>query len=164
MPQQQIATDDEKRSTLDELQEARTALLERLDEIVGGNTLAAVEDGTLPGKLSLDALDDEDWDLVYLSGLIPNDVLMSEDKSAVLSALYAALYGILQCFVFFGVDVEDSWALDVHFFAFSEELGLLPLTEFAQFISREARDLGMPDEAIFALVGYMCDEDFGSLH
>ena len=154
----------ERRAALNEHQETKTALCERLDQIVGGNTLAAIVDGTLPGKLAVNDFEEEDWGQIWLSGFVEDKVFLSGDRSAVLDELYSTLYGILLCFEFFGMDLDNAWAVNMHFFAFSEELEVLPLTEFAQYVSNQAKTQGMSDEATLALVSFLCDGDLGTAH
>ena len=154
----------EMRAKLNEIQEAQTILCERLDEIVGGNTLLAVVEGTLVRKLSLRTIEHGDWDLISISGYVSEHAYTSENRSLMLSELYRVLYGILQCFNFCRMEIVDTWVLDMHFLGFSQQLEEFPLTEFSHYFVNAALRKEMPIEAVFAFVEYMCNGNLGARH
>lgn len=159
-----VPSEDELSEILDDVAQSQMALCDRLDEIVGDNTLVAARDGTLSSKLTMSDLNADDWNLIKDSEFLPPSVLRSNSKKVILAGLHKMLYGLSLCFRFLEIPLEVSWAYDMHFFPLSEELQLLPPTEYATLMAQLARRTDMNDAEIFAFVEYMCFGDPVTLH
>lgn len=157
-------SEDDYSEMLDDIAQSQVELCNRLDEIIGGNTLIAARDGTLPSKLTMSDLNDCDWLLIKNSEFLPSSMLSSNCNEMILSALHKMLYGLSLCFRYLEIPLEISWAYDMHFFPLSEELQFLPPAEYATLMAQLARRTNMDDAEIFAFVEYMCFGDPTTLH
>ncbi len=140
---------------------AQTLLCERLDELIGGNTLLSVIDDTIHRQLIPDMLEDGDWDLIAYSGYVDLEIYKTGDTAHILNVLFRALYGIAQYFYFCDEEIKESWATDMHDFGLSDELNDLPDAEYSACIAHLAAARGMNETEIFALFEYLYHDGFG---
>ncbi len=158
------STEDEPSEILGDVAQSQMALCNRLDEIIGDNTLIAARDGTLPTKLTMSDLNAEDWDLIKDSEFLPASVMRSNSEKVILAELHKMLYGLSLCFRFLEIPLDISWSYDMHFFPFSEELQFLPPAEYATLMAQLARRTDMNDREILAFIEYMCFGDPVTIH
>jgi len=144
--------------------QSQTKLGQRLDEIVGCNTLTLIIDDALHERLKPDMLDDDDWKLIAHSGLVDLSYYRTGDTEAIFMALMRSLYGLTQYFLFSGEEITDNWPFDMHEMMLMDFLYDEPLTDDSTNIAYYCRDLGMNQLEIFALMGYLYPEGSGSVH
>lgn len=154
-------TPAEIRDDLDDIETFVADACERLDALLGENTLTAVVDGTIDEKLHEYLLDDHDWDMMAGASLISSFARDMGDPDIMRYELIHNLFCLAQFFRFCGARITETWALDQHCIGVSPELDALGDPDYGAAVSLAARALDMNDEEIMALLEYLSPENLG---
>ena len=150
-------------SAVEESSLSEEALFCRLDALIGGNTLHAAIAGTLTTKLRPEMLTEDDLDLISLTVLVSEETCESRDRVKTVAELAESMYGVAQYFRFMGRAIESDWIEVFPNLILSEDIQHLPDTELTRYIADEARKIGMNDRDLFALIGFFCIGESGTL-